>query len=64
MNWVAADLPARFRRGHSRLELFATDGLLTGRQARLRVQALRNGWRGTRDPDRANNGLDRRDAVS
>jgi hypothetical protein len=30
MNWVAADLPARFRRGHPRRELFATDGLLTG----------------------------------
>ena len=26
MNWVAADLPARFGRGHSRRELFATDG--------------------------------------
>jgi hypothetical protein len=35
MNWVAADLPARFRRGHSRRELFATDGLLAGREARL-----------------------------
>jgi hypothetical protein len=35
MNWVAADLPARFRRGHSRRELFATEGLLTGREARL-----------------------------
>jgi hypothetical protein len=33
MNWVTADLPARFRRGHSRRELFATDGLLTGREA-------------------------------
>jgi hypothetical protein len=35
MNWVAADLPARFRRGHSRRKLFATGGLLTGRGARL-----------------------------
>ena len=35
MNWVAADLSARFRRGHSRRELFATGGLLTGREARL-----------------------------
>lgn len=35
MNWVAADLPARFRRGHSRRELVATDGLVTGREARL-----------------------------
>jgi hypothetical protein len=35
MNWVAADLPARFRRGHSRRKLFATDGLLTGRETRL-----------------------------
>ncbi len=26
MNWVAADLPARFRRGHSRRALFGTDG--------------------------------------
>jgi hypothetical protein len=33
MNWVAADLPARFRA--SRREPFATDGLLTGREARL-----------------------------
>jgi hypothetical protein len=31
MNWVAADLPARFRGGHSRREVFATDGSLTGR---------------------------------
>jgi hypothetical protein len=35
MNWVAADLPARFRRGHSCRELFANDGLLTGWEARL-----------------------------
>jgi len=35
MNWVAADPTARFRRGHSRRELIATDGLLTGREARL-----------------------------
>lgn len=31
MNWV----PPTYRRGHSRRELFATDGLLTGREARL-----------------------------
>jgi hypothetical protein len=36
MNWVAADLPARFRRGHSRRKLFATAGsLLTVRETRL-----------------------------
>ncbi|HEV8278387.1 MAG TPA: hypothetical protein VGQ26_22200 [Streptosporangiaceae bacterium] len=35
MNWVAADLPARFWRGHSRRGLFATGGLLTGREARV-----------------------------
>jgi hypothetical protein len=35
MNWVAAGLPARFWRGHSRRRLFATGGLLTGREARL-----------------------------
>jgi hypothetical protein len=35
MNRVAAGLPARFRRGHSLRELAATDGLLTGREARL-----------------------------
>jgi hypothetical protein len=35
MNWVAADLPARVRGGHSRRKLFATDGLLTGRETRL-----------------------------
>jgi hypothetical protein len=34
MNWIAADLPVRFRRGHLRREPFATDGLLTGREAR------------------------------
>lgn len=30
-----AQQPARFRRGHLRRKLFATDGLLTGREARL-----------------------------
>jgi dihydrofolate reductase len=35
MNRVADDLPARFRRGQSRRELLATDGLLTGREATL-----------------------------
>jgi hypothetical protein len=60
MNWVAADLPARALVP----ELFATDGLLTGREARLAGPSFEeNGWRGTRDPDRANNGLDPRDAA-
>jgi hypothetical protein len=30
MNWVAADLPACFRRGRSRRELFATEEWLEG----------------------------------
>jgi len=32
MNWVAADLPARFRRGCPRRGFLATDGLLTGHE--------------------------------
>jgi hypothetical protein len=35
MNRVATGLPAPFRRGQSRRELFETDGLLTGREATL-----------------------------
>jgi hypothetical protein len=45
-------------------ELFATDSCSQAGRRGSRVQALRNGWRGTRDPDRANNGQDRRDAAS
>jgi hypothetical protein len=53
MNWVAAELPARFGRGHSRRELFATDGLLTGREARLAGRARRpHAHRGGPDPAR------------
>ena len=63
MNWVAADLPAHFRRGHSRRELFATDGLLTGREARLAGPSFEEWLEGIRDPDRAKR-LDRRDAAS
>ncbi len=64
MNWVAADRPARFRRGHSRRKLFATNGLLTGREARLAGPSFEEWLEETRDPDRANNGVDRRDAAS
>jgi hypothetical protein len=40
MNWVAADLPARFRRGHSSREPFATEGFLTGREGEARGSKL------------------------
>jgi len=51
MNWVAADLPARFRREHSRRELFATDGVLTGRDRHAAVTDLRRN--GANLPERA-----------
>jgi hypothetical protein len=57
MNWVAADLPACSLCGHSRRALFATDGLLTGREeargSKLEGVLKKSRRRGVRTPGRA-----------